>query len=348
MYALRIAKIIPQPNNNITFQLDSPNGDYPSYKAGQFITLSFLFGDREVRRSYSFNSSPDHNEPLSITVKRVENGEISRLLHHTIVEGDVVQAMEPQGLFTYEPDPHNVRTLFLFAAGIGITPLYSILKTALLVEEKSKVVLVYSNSSTDKTPFREELEEWARQYPDRLTIVWIYSNSKYLMTARLNRDYILSIVRDHLVGDSDDALFYTCGPVIYMDLCRFTLLGMGFDASQIKRETFLLPENEEDDDDESEKEIDTTSYTIKLHFQGHTYDLEIPYNKSILDVGLEHKIKLPYSCKSGMCSTCISQCSKGKVRMDYNEVLTDREMENGRILLCTGHPVVEGTEVEVL
>lgn len=348
MYALRIAKIIPQPNNNITFQLESLAGDYPRYKAGQFITLSFMFGDREVRRSYSFNSSPDYDEPLSITVKRVENGEISRLLHHTIAEGDVVQAMEPQGLFTYEPDAHKVRTLFLFAAGIGITPLYSILKTALLVEDKSKVILVYSNSASDQTPFREELEKWAIKFPDRLTIVWIYSNSKYLMKARLNRDYILSIVKDHLLGEKEEALFYTCGPVIYMDLCRFTLLGMGFDANQIRRETFLLPENEEDDDDESEKEIDTTSYRIKLHFQGESYDLEVPYNKSILDVGLEHKIKLPYSCKSGMCSTCISQCSKGKVRMDYNEVLTDREMENGRILLCTGHPTVEGTEIEVL
>ncbi|WP_293944836.1 MULTISPECIES: ferredoxin--NADP reductase [unclassified Sphingobacterium] len=348
MYALRIAKIIPQPNNNITFQLESPDGDYPRYKAGQFITLSFAFGDREVRRSYSFNSSPDYNEPLSITVKRVENGEISRLLHHTIAEGDIVQAMEPQGLFTYEPEQYKVRTLFLFAAGIGITPLYSILKTALLVEEKSKVVLVYSNRSADQAPFREELEEWALQYPDRLTIVWIYSNSKYLMKARLNRDYIHSLVKDHLVGAKEETLFYTCGPVVYMDLCRFTLLGMGFDANQIKRETFLLPENEEDDDDESERVIDTTSYRIKLRFQGETYHLEIPYNKSILDVGLEHKIKLPYSCKSGMCSTCIAQCSKGKVRMDYNEVLTDREMENGRILLCTGHPLVDGTEIEVL
>ena len=347
MYALRISKIIPQPNNNITFQLEPLAGNYPPYKAGQFITLSFLFGDREVRRSYSFNSSPDYDEPLSITVKRVENGEISRLLHHQVAEGDIVQAMEPQGLFTYEPEPHQVRTLFLFAAGIGITPLYSILKTALLVENSSKIVLVYSNRAAEQTPFREELEQWAIQYPDRLTIVWIYSNSKYLMKARLNRDYILAIVKDHLVGVAEDALFYTCGPVIYMDLCRFTLLGMGFESSQIKRETFLLPENEEDDDDETEREVDMTSYQIKLHFQGKTYELEVPYNKSILDVGLDHKIKLPYSCKSGMCSTCISQCVKGKVRMDYNEVLTDREVENGRVLLCTGHPIENDTEIEV-
>jgi ring-1,2-phenylacetyl-CoA epoxidase subunit PaaE len=348
MYTLRISKIIPQPNNNITFQLEPVAGDYPKYQAGQFITLSFIFGDREVRRSYSFNSSPENHEPLSITVKRVENGEISRLLHHTLSEGDFVSAMEPQGLFIYDPKPDKVRTLFLFAAGIGITPLYAILKTALLAEHKSKIVLVYSNSAVELTPFRSDLEDWANRYPDRLTIIWIYSNSKYLMKARLNRDYILSIVKDHLFGAKDDALFYTCGPVIYMDLCRFTLLGMGFDSDQIKRETFLLPENEEDDDDETEKKIDTTTYSVKLHFRGSTYDLKIPFNKSILDVGLEHKIKLPYSCKSGMCSTCISQCTKGKVRMGYNEVLTDREVEEGKILLCTGHPTEMDTEVEVI
>src|SRR5690606_23614475 len=153
---------------------------------------------------------------------------------------------------------------------IGITPLYSILKTALLAENKSRVVLVYSNSSSAQTPFKAELEHWARQFPDRLTIIWIYSDSKFLLKARLNRDYILSIVNEHLVGTRSEALFYTCGPVIYMDLCRFTLLGIGFDAQQIKRETFLLPENEEDDDDETEKQVDMTTYAIKLHFRGHT------------------------------------------------------------------------------
>lgn len=347
MYALRISKIISQPNNNITIELEPLDGDYPRYQAGQFITLSFVFGDREVRRSYSFNSSPDNDEPLSITVKRVENGEISRLLHHTIVEGDIVQAMEPQGQFIYKPIKQTSRTVFLFAAGIGVTPLYAILKTALLVEDNSKVVLVYSNSSADHTPFRQELEDWAKRFPDRLKIVWIYSNSKYLLTARLNRDYLISIVKENLVGKKEDALYYTCGPVIYMDLCRFTLLGMGVDSEQIKRETFLLPENDEDDDDETEKVVDTTLYTVKLHFEGKSYVLEVPYNKSILDAGLEQQIKLPYSCKSGMCSTCIAQCLKGHVRMDYNEVLTDREMDNGRILLCTGHPTMHGVEIEV-
>lgn len=347
MHKLRITNIIPRENHNVTLNFEPISGEFPRYKAGQFLTLSFDLGNREVRRSYSFSSSPDVDEPLSITVKRVENGEISRFLHHKIQEGDLVDALDPQGLFTYEPVADIERTVFLFAAGIGITPLFSILKTALVRENKSKVVLAFSNSSPEVTPFKEELQEWATKYPDRLQIIWIYSNSKNLMTARLNRDYILAILKNHLPPAHQEVLFYTCGPVIYMDLCRFTLLGMGFDESQIKRETFLLPENEEDDDDETEKVVDTTTYSITLNFQGQSYKLDVPYNKSILDVGLEHKIKLPYSCKSGMCSTCISNCSQGKVRMTYNEVLTDREIENGRILLCTGHPVEADTVIDV-
>ena len=347
MYELQISKIIRQPNQNVTIEFKDVSGNYPSYKAGQFLTLSFLFGEREVRRSYSFSSSPDVDEPLAITVKRVDNGEISRLLHHQTHEGDPILALDPQGLFFYEPEEDVERTLFLFGAGVGITPLFSILKTALTREKNSKVVLVYSNSNPDQTVFTKELKAWEAQYPDRLTIIWIFSNTKNLLKARLNRDFLIEIVKNH-VREDVESLFYTCGPIFYMDLVRFTLLGMGFPDGNIRKETFHFPEEEEDEDEKEEVPVDTTAYAIKLRFQGEEHDLVIPYNKTVLDVGLENKIKLPYSCKSGMCSTCVSQCTSGEVRMDYNEVLTDREVANGRCLICVSHPIAEGTVIEVL
>lgn len=308
--------------------------------------MAFAFGDREVRRSYSFSSSPAVDEPYEITVKRVDNGEISRLLHHRTQVGDEIQVMDPQGLFTYIPSETNNNTIFLFGAGVGVTPLFSILKTALVAETDTKVVLVYSNSSKEQTIFYDELLEWQAAYPERLHIEFIWSNSKNLLTARLNRDYILNLVREHL-NDQQDAVFYTCGPLFYMDLVRFTLLGMGVPEADIKRETFHFPEEEEDEDEKEEEPVDMTSYDIVLKFQGKDYPMTIPYDKTILDIGLEHKIKLPYSCKSGMCSTCISQVTKGAVRMDYNEVLTDREVDNGRCLICTSHPMENGTTIEV-
>ena len=346
MHHFQVTNIIHQPNSNITLEFDDLSGDFPPYLAGQFLTLHFDFGEREVRRSYSFSSSPDVDEPLAITVKRVDNGEISRLLHHRTAVGDIIKVLPAEGQFAYRPEPAREKTLFLFAAGVGITPLFSILKTALVAEQKTKVVLVYSNSSPERTVFLHELQEWQSRYPDRLTVEWIYSNSKNLLHARLNREYILRLVNTYKPKHGH-VLFYTCGPVFYMDLCRFTLLGMGFPDADIRRETFHFPEEEEDDDEREEEAVDTTVYDVLLRFQGQEYPLSIPHDKTVLDVGLEHKIKLPYSCKSGMCSTCISQVIQGSVRMDYNEVLTDREVGNGRCLICVSHPLEQDTIIEV-
>ena len=347
MYKFRISDIIKHPNHNISIRFEDLSANFPTYKAGQFLTLCFEFGEREVRRSYSFSSSPDADEPYEVTVKRVDNGEISRLLHHNTAVGDVIEVMDPQGLFVYDPVKEVRRTVFLFGAGVGVTPLFSILKTALIREDNSKIILVYSNSSKESTLFYEELLHWQEMYPERLKIEFIWSNAKNLLKARLNREYLIELVKENL-EEGTESLFYTCGPLFYMDLCRFTLLGMGFPDEDIKKETFHFPEEEEDEDEKEEEPVDMTSYDILLKFDGQEYPLTIPYNKSVLDVGLEHKIKLPYSCKSGMCSTCISQVQKGAVRMDYNEVLTDREVVNGRCLICTSHPIEDGTVIEIL
>ncbi len=348
MYKFRISDIITQPNNNISIRFDDLSGNYPTYSPGQFLTLCFNFGDREVRRSYSFSSSPAIDQPLEITVKRVVNGEISRFLHDDMQIGDIINVLGPQGIFTYETDPNAVRTVFLFAAGVGITPLFSILKSVLIEEPNSKVILVYSNSSKDQTVFYDELVNWQSKYPTRLFIEFIWSNAKNLLKARLNRDYLIELVKTFSANEVEENVFYTCGPVFYMDMCRYTLLGMGFDDYQIKRETFYFPEEEEDEDERDEEIVDMTSYRVFLDMYGQIHELDVPYNQSILDVGLQKKIKLPYSCKSGMCSTCISQVTKGSVRMDYNEVLTDREVELGKCLICTAHPLEDGTTIKII
>ncbi|WP_443936544.1 2Fe-2S iron-sulfur cluster-binding protein [Pedobacter sp. MW01-1-1] len=347
MYTLRISKIVQQPSDNLTFEFEELHAQYPAYEAGQFLSLVFQGKHKEIRRSYSFNSSPDVDEPLSITVKRVENGEISRFLHHKTAVGDVLMAQAPQGIFTYPLVENVERDVFLFAAGVGITPLFSILKTALVREQKSKITLIYSNRSAEETLFFQEINQWQANYPDRFKVIYVFSSSKNLLTARLNRFYMEDLLKTHLYFNRNAALFYTCGPIVYMDLCRFTLLGMGFDSTQIKRETFVLPEDEVDEDDASEaKQVDENTYSVRLKFQGKIHDLAIPYPKRILDVALEHKINLPYSCHAGICSTCAATCTQGGVRMDYNEVLTDEEIAKGRVLVCTGHPTENGTIIE--
>ncbi len=342
---LKVTQVRQEVNEVITVKLASITGSKPVYKAGQFLTLAFNIGDKELRRSYSAYSSPLVNEPLAIAVKLVENGEISRFLHHSLRAGDIVEVTAPNGMFFYEPEHQKERTVFLFAAGVGITPLFSILKTALVGEQKSKIVLIYSSRSAEETLFLAELEEWQSSYPDRFKLIHLFSSSKNLFRARLNGFLVHELIREQLSFNKEDALFYTCGPVDYMDVCRISILGAGYKPHQVKRETFVLPEDEIDEDDSTEKVVDKGTYSVNLIFQGETHHLQVPWPKRILDVALEHKIKIPYSCSGGVCSTCAATCIAGGVRMDYNEVLTDDEIDRGRVLVCTGHPTENDTTI---
>jgi len=344
--SLRITELRRSPGDTLIIVFDTEGNEQPVYLAGQFITLVFDLQGREVRRSYSLCSSPVTGEPLSIAIKRIENGEISRLLHHRTAVGDVLKALPPNGQFTYIPSPELQRTVFLFAAGVGITPLFSIVKTALAAERQSKLVLVYSSRSVDDTLFYDELNDLEARFPGRLKLIYVSSQSKNLMTARLNVFLIEKIVNEELEYSRDETLFYTCGPIDYMVSCRITLLKLGFDISQIRRETFVLPEDEQDEDDTTEKAVkDTRTYTVLLKIRGEEYSIRVPYNRTILQVALDLGIDLPYSCRSGICSTCAATCTSGHVRMDYNEVLIDEEVAAGRVLVCTGHPTEDGTTI---
>ncbi len=255
-------------------------------------------------------------------------------------------ALPPNGLFVYEPQQELKRTIFLFAAGVGITPVFSIIKTALLTEQHSHIVLIYSSRSVDETLFYNQLNKLQEQHPARFKIIYVSSQAKNLLMARLNVFLIEKIVKEDMKFDVKDAVFYTCGPIDYMVTCRITLLKLGFNISQIKRETFVLPEDEVDEDDMTEKEVkDKNTYEVVLKLKGHEYKLDVPYYKTILHVALENKIDVPYSCRAGICSSCTATCVKGGVHMDYNEVLMDDEIAAGRVLVCTGHPTADGTTI---
>ncbi|TKC07348.1 ferredoxin--NADP reductase [Pedobacter frigoris] len=343
---LRIEHMTYSAGETLVLTFEVLNGEKPQYLAGQFLTLVFNINGRELRRSYSLCSSPDVDEPLAIAIKRVENGEISRLLHHKTTVGDTLYALAPNGQFVYQPEEQLERTVFLFGAGVGITPLFSIIKTALLKEESSRLVLIYSSRIVDETLFYDQLNDLQEQYPERFKIIYVSSQSKNLLMARLNVFLIEKIVKEDMSFDGSDALFYTCGPIDYMVTCRIKLLEMGFDISQIKRETFVLPEDEVDEDDMTEKEVkDTNTYSVVLNYRGKEHHISVPYNRTILDVALANKIDLPYSCHAGICSTCAATCRKGGVRMDYNEVLMDDEIAAGRVLVCTGHPTENDTTI---
>jgi ring-1,2-phenylacetyl-CoA epoxidase subunit PaaE len=343
---LIISKIEQQPNDIVVYELEP---DRPvSFVPGQFMSIELMIQGKPVRRSYSLCNSPYTNEPLTIAVKRIDNGEVSRELQDNYVAGDTLTGYEPAGLFQYHYQTEFPRDIILIGAGSGITPLISILKSALLKEPQSTVTLIYSNHSPETTLFYEQLQDLRQQYTGRFNCFFLWSNSKKIQYARLNRDLLLQLVERNMVYPMASALVYTCGPADYMLLSRLVLTGMGFLAEQLKKETFVLPEDEADDDDGTLSDpilTDQHTYTVQLYFEQHHYRLEVPYTQSILDTALERGIHLPYSCKAGMCGTCAALCIKGDIRMRYNEVLTDNETARGRVLLCTAHPL--GNDVEV-
>jgi ring-1,2-phenylacetyl-CoA epoxidase subunit PaaE len=345
---LTLSKISRHPNDMVVFELESPTR--LSFIPGQFISLEFVINGKTERRSYSLCNSPYTDDPLTIAVKRVDNGAVSRLLHDQAVVGQELIAYEPAGLFQYHYQTETPRDIVLIGAGSGITPLKSILQSALLKEPRSTVTLVYSNHSPETTLFYDELQQLQREYPQQLQTVFLWSNHKNLSFARLNRELLEKLMAQYLKHGKQKAIIYNCGPADYMLMTKIVLTGMGFTAEQQRKETFTLPEDEADEDDgtlANQQPVDTTTYTVNLSYENKQYTLDIPYTQTILDVALENKIDLPYSCKAGMCGTCAALCTGGNVRMQYNEVLTDRETANGRVLLCTAHPLGDGVEVVV-
>ncbi len=330
--ALTVQHIIEETKDFKTFVFS--DGHNISYSPGQFLTLVHMAGNEEIRRSYSITSSPVLNEPLSIGVKRIANGIFSRKLIDTIRPGDTLLTTGAAGFFRLPDNINQFNTIFFFAAGSGITPIFSLVKTVLSVYPQVNVQLIYSNHSPATTIFYKELQQLARQFDTRLHIEFLFSTTPLLRKARLNRDLFIEL----LAGSNPDpakTLFYTCGPEAYMRMVIYLLQELGYPKTNIKKEDFIpnrfvlskaIPPG-------------TGSYFVTLHFNGQAYRFKVNYPDTILTAAKKEKISLPYSCETGKCGNCVALCKQGKVWLSNNEVLTEDDLAKGLTLTCVGHPV---------
>lgn len=327
---LKIVRVIEETGQAKTFVLE-PLGDWkPVYKSGQFLTLVFKTHHGEKRRSYSISSSPQLKEALSITVKKIDNGEFSRLLIQHAKEGDVLYTSGISGFFTL-PDSKQTSYCFL-AAGSGITPCFSLVKT-LFFSTTSKVVLIYSNRDKNDTIFYKELLKLQQDFPDRLIIHFLFSDSNDLYHKRLSKWLLEQLLEKYLPGEIRQTQFYICGPFEYMQTVEITLLNYA-DKEKIVKENFSsFPRLK------SPAPPDLGSHEVTIKINGNTHRFSVKYPKTILAAAKERGIELPYSCEAGRCGSCTATCTKGKVWMAYNEVLVDKEVEAGRVLVCQGFPI---------
>jgi ferredoxin-NADP reductase len=305
------------------------------YKAGQYLTLIAKDGNDEIRRSYSITSSPELNEPLSIGVRRIKNGFFSRLLFDYVVTGDALTTTGSGGLFILPGDIHKYKQCIFFAAGSGITPIFSLIKTILHQHHHISVVLVYSNSSVEKTILLNEITELQQKFGGKFIVEFLFSTTANLYKARLHRNLIFEFLDKYAHEHRNKILFYTCGPESYMRLCVFTLRETGIASSNIKRENFVVHTV-------LQKNVfppDKNSYKIKMNVGLQSHEFPVHYPDTILRAAKKASISLPYSCEAGSCGNCVARLKKGKVWHSANEVLTDKEIEQGLVLTCVGHPV---------
>jgi ferredoxin-NADP reductase len=339
---LRIVKIRSETRDTKSFILEELSDSRLAYQSGQSLTLVFPGKINEERRSYSISSAAELGEPLTITVKRVDNGAYSRHLFDECKEGSLLYTIGAAGFFTLPDLEHNShKTLVFFAAGSGITPCFPMIKTALANYPAVKIVLIYSNSSLATTIFYEPLVSLQAEHPDRFRVDFLFSESQNLLHARLSKAGVAGHLQSGVIQDLTHTMFYLCGPHSYMQMVTIALLTEGVPAENIRKEVFDTtkpPKKSEPPD----KDI----HTVNINYKGEVFSFPVQYPRTILEEAKSRGIVLPYSCEAGKCGTCAATCRSGSVWMYYNEVLMDRELSAGRVLTCTGYPITGDVSLE--
>jgi ring-1,2-phenylacetyl-CoA epoxidase subunit PaaE len=340
---LRIKSIKTEAPDTKSFVLESVESKPLVYKSGQFLTLLFKHNNgEEVRRSYSISSSPLLSEPLTITVKKIPNGEFSRKLVDHAKEGDLLNSIGASGLFVL-PNSYDRHLLFCFlAAGSGITPIFSQIKSILYGSENS-VILIYSNKNAFSTIFLNEILRLKDAFKERFMLELLFSESAPLTEGRLSQGVLDQLAQKYNLYKDDHILFYLCGPNAYMRMINIKLRAEGVRSDHIKKELFIvdaplyqLPEPPE-----------RKAYPVTIHYKGETFTIQVKYPISILETAKKHGKALPYSCETGQCGTCAAICSTGNVWMRYNEVLGEHALAEGYVLTCTGYPIGGPVELTI-
>lgn len=326
-----------------TFVLQETGAEKITYKAGQYLTLVDFDHHEEIRRSYSITSAPVLNEPLTIIVKRIENGAFSRRLLDFAKPGDTLLTSGSGGFFTLPDNIQNYRQVFFLAAGSGIAPIFSLLKSVLFSYPDVSAVLFYSNRSPEQTIFLKPLQHMEVAFAGRLKVEWIFSNVPDLTQAHLYKERLQQFLHRYAAAPYHQILFYICGPESYMRMCTFSLQEEKVPRENIRKENFIaqkaLPA----------KEIppDRDMHRVTMHFHNEQYRLEVQYPDTILQAAKKQGIILPYSCETGRCGNCVARCLEGNVWLSYNEVLTEQELKQGLTLTCVGYPVQGDVVLEV-
>jgi ferredoxin-NADP reductase len=318
---LAVADVIDETADARSFVIEIPPAleERFGYAAGQFCTFRATIDGESVVRCYSMSSSPDAGDRFAVTVKRVLGGKMSNWMNDVLAPGDTIEVMPPTGLFVLR---QTAVPIVAFAGGSGITPVVSIIKTALATTTR-EIALVYANRVAGSVIFAHELERLCARSDGRLSIHHHLDSERGLLDA----DACAA-----LVGDRARADFYVCGPGPYMDVVEAGLARRGVVRSQVFLERFELAANEP----VATEACETKSIVIRLDRRKHV--IEYKPGDTILEAARRAGLNPPSSCEAGNCASCMARLEEGRATMRVNNALSTGELDAGWILTCQAIP----------
>ena len=351
-HPLKVKKIQRETEDcvSITFDVPGELAELFQFRQGQSLTIKTSINGQELRRTYSICSSPFDNV-LRVAVKKVDGGIFSAFANENLKPGDVLEVMPPVGKFYTELNPTQKKNYIAFAAGSGITPVLSLIKTTLLTEPKSSFTLVYGNKNKNSIIFKEELEGLKDKFIERFRIYHILSREK--SDAEINYGRIdvnkLELLSEKIIDVNEADEFYLCGPEEMIFCIKGFLTGRGVAQEKIHFELFTIPGQKQSvkvSQNEDKPDLGPRS-KVSVKLDGIMFDFELGFEgQSILDAALKQGADLPYACKGGVCTTCKARLLEGQVSMDVNWGLEPDEVENGSILTCQSHPKTEKVVID--
>ena len=353
-YPLTVERLINETEDSKRIVLSVPEEHLSAFdfQHGQYLTFLRSINGQEVRRSYSICSGVG-DKHLEVGVKHIPGGAFSSFVNEDLKVGDVLQVARPAGEFTTPLDAANEKHYLCIAAGSGITPIMSIVKTVLSVEPHSRVSLLFGNKKVSSIMFKEDLEALKNAHLSRFQLIHVLSQEDRefgILNGRINNAKGAELTK-HLLNLADINEFFLCGPEGMVSEVSRGLRASGIAEEHIRYELFGASA------DDAAQAVRKHHERAKKH-QGKMFDVTVIADgrstkfelgadgENILDAALEAGVDLPFACKGGVCATCKAKLTSGEIDMDINHALEAKEIDAGTVLTCQAHPTSDNVIVD--
>jgi 3-ketosteroid 9alpha-monooxygenase subunit B len=345
-HTLTVAKVIKETADahSILFDVPASLAEQFSYQPGQFITLKLPYEGDFLLRCYSMSSTPVLDDGLRVTIKRVDDGRGSNWVCDNLVAGSKLEVMRPAGLFV----PKDLaEDHLLCAGGSGVTPVLSILRHV-LTHGTGKVRLIYANRDESSVIFKQTFKALSAQYPERLEVIHLLDSLQGIPS--------LSLLTS-LADGMQQGRAFICGPGPFMDAMEIAVKSAKFPSSRVHIERFVSSAPVKAPDAIVESVIankaqatvddaDLPSATVSIELDGEHHEIPCQPGQTVLDAAESKGIELPYSCREGMCASCMCEVVEGDVRLNTNDVLDERDLANQLTLSCQAVPLTAEVKIK--